>query len=72
MSVKEPKEFDMVARRPFTLNGEADKKGQGFKAYLVGAFVKDGIELAEVKIGEHKPNAVPWDFVAFAEMGSKA
>ncbi len=72
MSVKEPKEFDMVARRPFTLNGEAYKKGQAFKAYLVGAFVKDGIELAEVKIGEHKPNAVPWEFVQFAEMGSKA
>jgi hypothetical protein len=69
-AAKEPKEYDLKARKSFTLNGQSYKKGEEFKAYIVGAFVKDGVELAELKIGEHRPNAVPWEYVQFAELSA--
>lgn len=69
-AAKEPKEYDLKARKSFTLNGQNYKKGEEFKAYIVGAFVKDGVELAELKIGENRPNAVPWEYVCFVELGA--
>ena len=64
---KEPKNHKLVARRGFHLNGKKYVKGENFTAFIVNCFVHQGVEMAALQIGEDKPNAVPWEFVAFEE-----
>jgi hypothetical protein len=67
MQAKEPKIHQLTARKGFTLNGKNYAKGEGFKALIVNCFVHESIEMAALQIGDAKPNAVPWEFIAFKE-----
>lgn len=67
MQAKEPRVHNLTARKGFTLNGKTYAKGETFQALIVNCFVHDSIEMAALQIGEAKPNAVPWEFIAFKE-----
>lgn len=67
MQAKEPKIHQLTARKGFTLNGKAYAKGEVFQALIVNCFVHESIEMAALVIGDDKPNAVPWEFIAFKE-----
>lgn len=65
---KEPKLFDFKVRKGFTLGGKDFAKGEAFKAYILGWFVKDGVEIAELHPeGVIKPNGIPAEFFVFDE-----
>lgn len=65
---KEPKLHRLKVRKGFTLGGKDFAKGEAFKAFILGWFVKDGVEIAEMHPeGISKPNGIPAEFFAWDE-----
>jgi hypothetical protein len=65
---KEPKEHNLKVRRGFTVGGTKYNKGEVFKTLIIGWFVKDGIEIAELQPeGAVRPTGIPAEFFCFEE-----